>query len=172
MVYNQIVKMHGFFPLTLLKGMTFMRKLLNKKGFSLQELLVVVFLMGLLLAISVPAYDGLHKRSENKACATNIEMIKLAVVEYYNSNQEPPSSVSDLAPFLDEGIMPICSKSVENRVEYHYGLAVVKNADGTYSGQVQCACTDSGHDPEGAVDSLPTNNGLLRVEAKTITING
>lgn len=171
MVYNQSVRRYGIFPLTLLKGMTFMRKLLNKKGFSLQELLVVVFLMGLLLAVSVPAYDGLHKRSENRACTSNIEMIKLAVVEYYTSNQIAPSSVDDLAPFLDDGVMPICSKSIENRVEYHYGLAVMENADGSCYAEVQCACTDSGHDPEGAVDSLPSNNGLLKVEAKTITID-
>ena len=148
-----------------------MRKLFNKKGFSLQELLVVVFLMGLVLAIGVPTYDMLHEKSENKACSTNIEIIKLAVVEYSTSNQTAPTSINDLAPFLDDGIMPICPKSVDDRVEYHYGLAVVKNADNTYSAQVQCACTDEGHEPEGAVDSLTGSDEFLKIEAKTVTLS-
>ena len=146
-----------------------MRKLLNnKKGFSLQELLVVVFLMGLLLTVGISSYDLLHTKSENKTCATNIELIKLAVIEFSTANQDAPTSVNDLAPFLDDGVMPICPKSVDGVVEYHYGLAVVKNADNTFSCQVQCACTDDKHEPEGAVNSLPSNTGYLKVDAKTV----
>ncbi len=169
MVYNQIVKMHGIFPLTLLKGMTFMRKLLNKKGFTMLELVVVVFILGILLAVGIPAYNGLQTRSENKACATNIEIIQLAVVEYYTANQVKPSNINDLAPFLDEGGMPLCSKSVDGAVEYHYGLAVVKNADGTYTGQVICPCTEKGHAPKGAVASFSGEYTVLQ-DAKTVNI--
>lgn len=143
-----------------------MRKNFNKKGFSLQELLVVVFLMGLLLAIGIPSYNALHTRSENRACESNIEILQLAVVEYYTANQEAPTSIDDLKPFLDEEPQLTCPNSNENDAIYYYGIAAVQNPDNSYTGQVICPCNDEGHDPEGAVDSFSGTYVMLQ-EAKT-----
>lgn len=143
-----------------------MRKNFNKKGFSLQELLVVVFLMGLLLAIGIPSYNALHTRSENRACESNIEILQLAVVEYYTANQEAPTSIDDLKPFLDEEPQLTCPNSNENDEIYYYGIAAVQNPDNSYTGQVICPCNDEGHDPEGAVDSFSGTYVMLQ-EAKT-----
>ena len=57
-----------------------MRKLLNKKGFSLTELIVVVAIMGVVLLIAFPSYRSYHTKSENEACATNIEIINISIV--------------------------------------------------------------------------------------------
>ncbi len=132
-----------------------MRKLLNKKGFSLTELLVVVVLMGIILMIAVPSYRSYQKHAENKACATNIEIIKLAVVDYYTSLQTPPDSLDDLAPFLDEEGLPVCSKSNDSTV-YNYGVAVNKKADNTWVAMVVCACGEEGHEPDGEDATFPT----------------
>lgn len=146
-----------------------MRKLLNKKGFSLQELIVVVFLMGLILAMGVPTYYNIQKNAESKECGTNIEMLQLAVVEYYNTNQIAPSSLDDLKPFLEENPQYICPNS-NAHTEYHYGIAAVKNADNTYTGQVICPCaaTDDDHTPKGAVESFSGTYVILQ-EQKTVT---
>lgn len=133
-----------------------MRNLLNKKGFSLTEIVVVVVLMGILLLVAFPSYRSYQTRSENKACATNIEIIKLAVVDYYTSYQTAPDSLDDLAQFLDDGVLPVCSKSNDNNV-YNYGVAVSKNADNTWTGIVVCACDDEKHTPEGEDATFPTD---------------
>ena len=133
-----------------------MRKILNKKGFSLTELIVVVVLMGIVLLIAFPSYRASQIRSENEACATNIEIIKLAIVDYYTSLQTAPDSLDDLAPFLDDEGLPVCSKSNDNTV-YNYGVATKKNADGTWTGIVVCACDDEKHKPDGEDTTFPTS---------------
>lgn len=150
-----------------------MRKILNKKGFTLQELLIVVFILGLLVAVAVPSYKLIETNAENKECGTNIEMIQLAVVEYYNTNQAAPSSLADLKPFLETDEDFKCPKSNADD-DYYYGVAAVKNADGTYTGQVICPCPDDDedhkHEPKGAVESFSGTYVLLQ-EAKTIKAN-
>lgn len=132
-----------------------MKKILNKKGFSLTELVVVVALMGIILMIAIPSYRSYKEHAESKGCATNIEIIKLAVVDYYTSYQTAPDSLDDLAQFLDDGVLPVCSKSNDNTV-YNYGVAVKKNADNTWTGIVVCACDDEKHKPEGEDATFPT----------------
>ncbi len=132
-----------------------MRKLLNKKGFSLTELVVVVALMGIVLLVVFPSYRSYQKKAENEGCATNIEIIKVAVVDYYTALQTAPDSLDDLAPFLDEEGLPVCSKS-NNSVTYNYGVAVQKNAANTWTAMVICACDDEDHTPEGEDATFPT----------------
>ena len=132
-----------------------MRKLLNKKGFTLVEMLVVVVLMGIVLCIAVPSYRSYQKHADSKACATNIEIIKLAVVDYYTSLQTAPDSLDDLAPFIDNGGLPVCSKS-DNKTTYNYGVATKKNADNTWTAIVVCPCEEDGHVPEGEDTTFPT----------------
>ncbi len=145
-----------------------MRKLLNKKGFTLQEIMIVVLILGLLLTAAVPSYKLIKTRAENKNCATNIEILQLAVVEYYNTNQVAPTSTDDLKPFLEENPEFLCPKS-NGTVEYYYGIAAVKNADGTYTGQVICPCAnaDKDHEPNGAVESFSGTYVVLQ-EAQTV----
>ena len=133
-----------------------MRKILNKKGFSLMELVVVIALMGIVLVIAVPSYRSSQERAENKACATNIEIIKLAVVDYYTSLQTAPDSLDDLAPFLDDEGLPVCSKS--KSITYNYGVAVKKNVNNTWTGIVVCACDDESHTPDGEDTTFPTES--------------
>ena len=132
-----------------------MRKILNKKGFSLTELLVVIALMGIVLLFAFPSYRNSKTKSENEGCATNIEIIKLAVVDYYTSYQKAPDSLDDLSPFLDKEGLPVCAKS-NNSVVYNYGIAVKKNADNTWVGIVVCPCDDENHTPEGEDTTFPT----------------
>ena len=133
-----------------------MRKILNKKGFSLVELVVVVALMGIVLGIAVPSYRSSQVKAQNKACKTNIEVIKLAVVDYYTSYQVPPESINDLAPFLDKEGMPVCEKN--KSLIYNYGVAVKKNANNSWSAIVVCACDDESHTPDGEDTTFPTES--------------
>ena len=49
---------------------------MNNKGFTLVELLTVIVIIGLLIAISIPATSKIMKASKEKAYNTKIEFIE------------------------------------------------------------------------------------------------
>ena len=82
-----------------------MRKMLNKKGFSLVELMIVVVIMGILIAVAIPLYGSITKNAKNKTCASNIDAIKNSAVIYYTENGKKASSINDLT--FEDGV-PVC----------------------------------------------------------------
>ena len=82
-----------------------MRKMLNKKGFSLVELMIVVVIMGILIAVSIPLYGSITKNAKNKTCASNIDAIKNSAVVYYTENGAAATSINDLT--FEDGV-PVC----------------------------------------------------------------
>ncbi len=59
-----------------------MRKMLNKKGFSLVELMIVVVIMGILIAVAIPLYGAITANAEAKTCRTNQENIRAVFAKY------------------------------------------------------------------------------------------
>ena len=48
-----------------------MKKLVNKKGFSLVELMIVVVIMAILVAVAVPIFSAVTKNARTKTCVGN-----------------------------------------------------------------------------------------------------
>ena len=61
-----------------------MRKIMNKKGFSLMELMIVVVIMGILIAVAIPLYGSIVTNSKNSTCESNLDTIRSAAVAYVN----------------------------------------------------------------------------------------
>ena len=61
-----------------------MRKLLNKKGFTLVELMIVVVILGILVAVAVPIFSAVTKNARKKSCKANMRVIK-GNIETYQS---------------------------------------------------------------------------------------
>lgn len=59
-----------------------MRKIMNKKGFSLMELMIVVVIMGILIAVAIPLYGSIVTNSKNSTCESNLDTIRSAAVAY------------------------------------------------------------------------------------------
>lgn len=48
-----------------------MQRMMNKKGFSLVELMIVVVIMGILMAVAIPLYGALTENARAKTCGSN-----------------------------------------------------------------------------------------------------
>ena len=73
---------------------------LRPRGFTLIELLVVVAIIGLLVAIMLPAVQGARERGRRLNCANNLKQISLAVLQYHGSyGCFPPGNIT-----LSEGL--------------------------------------------------------------------
>ena len=65
-----------------------MNRKINKKGFTLTEILAVIAILGVILAIAVPSYNSLSKKFE-KAYYEKLEGSVLAAAKsYYKENAE------------------------------------------------------------------------------------
>lgn len=123
-----------------------MRKLMNKKGFSLVELMIVVVIMGILIAVAIPLYGAITKNANNKTCAANIRNIKANAAAYKSSYDTNVTSLSEIAGMFDDGNMPKCPINKENP----YTVSI--NANG--AAEVKCPNNGTdGHAPEGHVDA-------------------
>ena len=86
-----------------------MRKMMNKKGFSLVELMIVVVIMGILIAVAIPLYGAITENANNKTCANNIKVIKNTCANYFSSNEQVPMpDIKTLADMMEAKKVPAC----------------------------------------------------------------
>lgn len=78
------------------------KRLRNKKGFTLVELMVVVGIIAVLVAIAVPAYNSVTAKAEKTACDANIRVIEgakavaIANKEWNTSEEDPKTELKTL----------------------------------------------------------------------------
>lgn len=84
-----------------------MRKMMNKKGFSLVELMIVVVIMGILIAVAIPLYGAIQDNAKNNTCESNIDVIKQNAANYYAINDKL-ATPDDIAKMFDDGKLPVC----------------------------------------------------------------
>ncbi|MGJ4804875.1 pilin [Luteimonas sp. SDU82] len=65
-----------------------------QKGFTLIELMIVIAILGILIAIALPAYQDYTIRTKNAECLNVAAAAKLAVSETFQSNNAWPASNS------------------------------------------------------------------------------
>lgn len=66
---------------------------LSKTGFTLIELLVVVAIIGILLAITIPAVQAVRSAAQKSSCSNNIRQINIALIGYQSAKGHFPSGI-------------------------------------------------------------------------------
>ena len=106
-----------------------MRKMLNKKGFSLVELMIVVVIMGILIAVAIPLYGAITTNAKNKTCASNIDAIENAAVVYYTEKGKPATTENWKTELTFDDGVPKCPWGEE--MKNYGGYTVTFDTDGT-----------------------------------------
>ena len=70
-----------------------MKKLLNKKGFTLMEMLIVVAIIVILVAIAVPTFSSNLDKAKKATDDANMRAAKAAVIIYDIDNDIPAAGV-------------------------------------------------------------------------------
>ena len=68
----------------------------NMKGFTLIELMIVIAILGILMAIAIPAYNDYLARARASEAIYAAAPYKLGVSEYYISNGTWPGNLSQV----------------------------------------------------------------------------
>lgn len=73
-------------------------KLTSKQGgFTIVELLVVIVVIAILVALTLPNLFGLQKRARDDARKNDLKNLQQALETYYNDNNRYPAALSALA---------------------------------------------------------------------------
>ncbi len=68
------------------------------KGFTLLELLTVLAIVGILVAIAIPAFSDYREKALIQRCCVELHGIELEIIAYQLENDEFPSTLTDIYP--------------------------------------------------------------------------
>lgn len=93
----------------------------NDKGFTLLEMLVVLFIIGVILAIAIPNLAKTGDTAQSKAEEANIQMLEAQAENYRLAEGSYPDTVKEL---VDKGYIrsaPKCKNGKDFIIQEHSG---------------------------------------------------
>ena len=111
-----------------------MFKKLNKKGFTLAELLVVVAIIGVLVAVSIPIFTAQLEKAREATDLANQRAAKAAAVAAYLDG----SATGDATYYYDasKGVAVAADSKPETITGYGKGTSAVGSSSNTQDGYI------------------------------------
>lgn len=83
----------------------------NRSGFTLVEIMIVVFIIGLILNIAAPAFLRARDVAWQNTCCANLHNISLAKEQFANDTNAAGTVIptwDDLSPYIETTVTPLC----------------------------------------------------------------
>jgi prepilin-type N-terminal cleavage/methylation domain-containing protein len=74
---------------------------LNKKGFTIVELLIVIVIIGILATIGFVAFSGAQNKAKKSKAESTVSNVKAKLGEYYATKSEYPADKDAVVAYLD-----------------------------------------------------------------------
>ena len=113
----------------------------KNKGFTLIELLVVIAIIGILASIVLASLNSARKKGRDARRVADVKQIQLALEMYFDTNQNYPTTLSDLKPTY----LPAIPVDPLNSGSYVYKYAALGSGTSCTSYHVGATLEETGN---------------------------